>query len=306
MITPNEQYTKLAQALGYDDLYFKREDLHPYGSHKGRSIPVMIDHYYERGVRHFAISSSGNAALAAAIHIGKLPDATLDIFVGTKIDDAKFEKLVKTLGGKDSIKNTTDQKIADNQWSSKDDRVKIFLKGRPLQALLEATKAGAQSLRQSDDDVALVGYEDLAKEIATIPNAGAVFMGTSSGTTAQALATYFSNKGLPIQVHIVQTSFCHPISDEFTKRDGNVGSIADAIVDKVALRKSSLIPLMHKTGGSGWCADDEDIISAQKLAKEYTGLEISTNSALSVAGTILAKKAGHKISGAVVCVIGGK
>jgi threonine dehydratase len=67
MVTPLEQQKKLAEVIGFSDLYFKREDLHPYGSHKGRSIPVMIDHYVASGDTTFAISSSGNAALAAAI-----------------------------------------------------------------------------------------------------------------------------------------------------------------------------------------------------------------------------------------------
>ena len=54
--TPLEAYPKLAKAIGVNELYFKREDLHPYGSHKGRSIPVMIDHYLKAGERRFAIA----------------------------------------------------------------------------------------------------------------------------------------------------------------------------------------------------------------------------------------------------------
>ena len=68
-VTPLEAYPKLAKAIGVNRLYFKREDLHPYGSHKGRSIPVMIDKYFKAGDRRFANSSSGNAALAAAKYI---------------------------------------------------------------------------------------------------------------------------------------------------------------------------------------------------------------------------------------------
>ena len=68
MTTPLEQQAQLAEAIGISSLYFKREDLHPYGSHKGRSIPVMIEHYLASGDTRFAISSSGNAALAAVMH----------------------------------------------------------------------------------------------------------------------------------------------------------------------------------------------------------------------------------------------
>ncbi len=217
MITPLESYPALAKAIGISSLYFKREDLHPYGSHKGRSIPVMIDTYRTSGDTRFAISSSGNAALAAAIHVQKLnkeidhtnsnttadqsftPPLELDIFVGNHIAEHKFEKL---------------QKYADNN-------IRILKKERPLQALTEVIKEGVRSLRQSTDDTALIGYESLGTEIMTqlhndaMIQLGAIFIGTSSGTTAQALASYFlkksgnnSNKNpaaVP-QIHIVQTS----------------------------------------------------------------------------------------------------
>ena len=234
MVTPHEQYSKMGTALGRDDLYFKREDLHPYGSHKGRSIPVMIDHYYKRGDRHFAISSSGNAALAAALHIKELPDATLDIFVGNNIMSHKLDKVRGVAQGVS--------------------RIQIQTKERPLQALAEAMTNGARSLRQSTDDFALTGYETLAREIAAIPKVGAVFIGTSSGTTAQALAQYFLKEKLPVQVHIVQTSSCHPMSESFAACEAEEEpSVADAIVDRTALRKPALIPLIKKTGGAGWC-----------------------------------------------------
>ena len=98
MVIPTEHYSKLAKAIGLTDLYFKREDLHPYGSHKGRSIPIMIDHYYKKGDREFAISSSGNAALATALYVKELnmknkEPINLDIFVGNNIAPHKLQKL---------------------------------------------------------------------------------------------------------------------------------------------------------------------------------------------------------------------
>lgn len=292
MITPLESYPKLAAKIGFPALYFKREDLHPYGSHKGRSIPPMIDTYYARGDRRFAISSSGNAALAAALHIAKLPDAYLDIFVGNHVSEKKLSKIKAVL---------SDPLVAQ--------RIRVLKKERPLQALMQATQDGMRSLRQSTDDAALEGYASLAEELATsskIDRIGAVFIGTSSGTTAQALAAYFSAKGSAIQVHIVQTSSCHPMAESFEAYDGpDELSIADAIVDQVAQRKPKLLPLIESTGGSGWIATNDDIDTALGFAREHAGLEISTNSALSVAGAMRASYTGHEIDGAVVCMICG-
>jgi threonine dehydratase len=307
--TALEHYPALAEAIGLSDLYFKREDMHPYGSHKGRSIPVIIDAYYKKGDRRFAISSSGNAALAAALYVNELnshlftqvkrPDSEisstgpinpdiidLNIFVGNHVAPNKLEKLKKIAGASES-----------------GNHIRILVKERPLQALTQAANEGVRSLRQSTDDTALIGYESLAKELA---EAGAIFIGTSSGTTAQALAEYFIKNKLPIQVHIVQTSSCHPIADAFGMYEGpDERSDADAIVDITAQRKSALVPLIEKTGGRGWFATNENIRTAQELTKKHAKLDISTNSALSVVGAIQAAYAGYEISGPVICLICG-
>lgn len=300
-MTPLEHYPELAAAIGLQDIYFKREDLHPYESHKGRSIPVMIDTYYAQGERHFAISSSGNAALAAALYVNELnatknTDIDLDIFVGQSITPKKSARL-RDLAAKSANDSTNE---ADNK------SIRVLIKERPLQALTQAVQEGKRSLRQSTDDLALVGYESLAQELSQVKNIGAVFMGTSSGTTAQALAQYFLKNKLPIQVHIIQTSSCHPISQEIESYDGpDERSVATAISDITAYRKDKLVPLIKKTGGFGWIAANENISSAIELVSQNCDLEISVNSALSVAGAMLASYRDCDIKGSVVCMICG-
>ena len=289
-MTPLESYPELARAIGVSTLYFKREDLHEYGSHKGRSIPVMIDTYYQSGDRTFVISSSGNAALAAALYIREYnttrsDKAHLDILVGVHIAPHKLEKLKKL----------------ENEY------IRVLTKERPLQALMQAIEDGARSLRQSTDDTALIGYESLAVELADTKDLGAIFIGTSSGTTAQALADYFLKHKPTVQLHIIQTSSCHPCSDAFESYDGpDERSIADAIVDVVAHRKAVLTPLITQTGGRGWVATNEQIEAAQTIVWDNEQFELSTNSALSVAGLMQAVYTGYPIKGSVVCVICGE
>ncbi len=280
-LPPLEQYRELGKAIGLSDgLYFKREDLHPYGSHKGRSIPVMIDHYIKNGDRKFAISSSGNAGLAAALYVketnAKNKEAVeLEIYVGLNAAPHKVNRL---------------KELAD-------DSVRVLIKERPLQALTQAINDGVRSLRQSTDDTALVGYKSLADEL---PVGNIIFIGTSSGTTAQALAEKF-------QTHIVQTSSCHPLANAFESYDGpDEASIADAIVDIVAMRKDKLVPLIKKTGGRGWTVTNDEIRTAQDLAFKHTSLDISTNSALSVAGLMKVAAIGWEFKGPAICMICGE
>ena len=256
-LTPQTSEPRLAEALGVSRLFLKREDLHPYGSHKGRSIPVMIDAKSAKGARDFAVSSSGNAALAAIRHVQKKnkegAGLTLSVLVGENINPEK--------------KALLDAEITDGH-------VELISSKRPLQLLMEIIQGDKKtSLRQSTDAGALVGYRALADELALIPNLSAVFVGTSSGTCAQALADHFRFRKLPIAVHVVQTTSCFPIASAFyDKPEGAQSSIADAIVDKVAYRKDALVLAVRNSGGSGWIATNKEIQRAQELVQTHAGL----------------------------------
>lgn len=300
MKTPQSPFPELAAALGVPELWLKREDLHHFGSHKGRSIPYMIDQYWHKeGLDNFVISSSGNAALAAALHVthhnSNNPDKliSLKIFVGTKIPAEKLNKLT-TLA---------------------DEHIIIEQVENPRQAAFQLDASGASKLlRQSTDELALKGYKDLAEELNHIPNLQAIFIPTSSGTTAQALGEFFQTLEQKPEIHIVQTKAVHPIADSFqTVMCPTHGkfvpdpdtSIAGAIVDKIANRKFPVVDAVLKSNGNGWIASDEDIQAAVELVKEKTQIDISPNSALSVAGLAQAISNGKQFSGAVVCLITG-
>ena len=301
MKTPQQSNPNLAKALGTPSVFLKREDEHPYGSHKGRSIPHMMKTYVKRdGIRDFVISSSGNAALAAirmaVKHNQNNPEKqiTLRVFVGNNIDEKKLQKL-------------------HFEISTQTSDISIEQVERPKQEAFKLDKEGtAKSLRQSTDDLALEGYHELAYELMKIPDLKAVFIPTSSGTTAQALAEVFAKEQPFTQVHIVQTTACHPLAEALgatslplTKGENKRGSIAGAIVDNVALRKSAVVESITKTHGNGWIVTDEDITSAQQITQQTTGIAISPNSALAVAGLKKAIEAGIKFDGAVACVITG-
>ncbi len=292
MITPQTENSELAKIIGVPRLYFKREDLHPYGSHKGRSIPVMIDEKVSQGKTHFAISSSGNAALAAVRYIQerngqekntKGDRLSLSVFIGEHMDMEKKKKLLSEIH---------------------DDKITITETSRPLRALSKTDRA---SLRQSRDPMALIGYKTLAEELLEIPDLKDVFIGTSSGTTAQALTDYFMANKKNIAVHIVQPIGNSPIAREFdTEKRREEVSIADAIVDKVAHRKGMLADVIRKVNGAGWVVSNDEIRQAQKLLTDGTDIEVSSNGALGLAGLIRAVSKGIKFNGSIVCIITGK
>ncbi len=294
MKTPQKPYAELAKKIGLQELWFKREDLHPYGSHKGRSIPQMIKEYAKLGITKFVISSSGNAALAATIAVQKhnqnnQTQVSLTIYVGQHIDAEKLTRLKKEIN---------------------DASVHIEQVENPKQMAFQAEKNAAneiKNLRQSTDDLALRGYAELADDLSKIPNLEAVFVPSSSGTTAQALGEAFLKMNVPIQIHIVQSSVCHPIAEVFdTNYSPEESSLAGAIVDKIAHRKDKVIEAIKNTHGSGWIISNYEIENAMDLIKQNTDFTVSPNSALSLAGLIKAQQHDWKWTGTVACLITGR
>ncbi len=291
MKTPQQTYDELNRNLG-TEVYLKREDQHKYKSHKGRSIPPMIKTYAKEGATHFVISSSGNAAIAAGLavenHNRNNPQnqISLTVFVGQHVDKKKLDVLRNEL---------------------KDTRITIEQVERPKQQAFQLDKEDkAKNLRQSTDDLALEGYLSLADDLSKIPNLQAVFVPTSSGTTAQALHTGFTQLGLAVQIHIVQTTTCHPIADEFdTVETPKENSVAGAIVDNVAHRKAKVVEAIKESKGSGWIVTNDEINAAKKLVRESANIEVSPNSALAVAGLKKAIAKGWKWNGPVVCIVTG-
>lgn len=290
MTTPNQQSPEIARIIGVPGLYLKREDMHPLGSHKGRSIPVMIDEYMTQGFTKFSISSSGNAAITAGkyiqkVNLSKTEKISLEIYIGKNISPEK----------KNIISNLADEHI------------RISEKERPLQAFLQSIKfSDTKGLRQSTDNLALVGYESLAKELLEIPDLSAVFVATSSGTTAEALGEYFIKNKKNISIYIVQTSSCHPIAEIFNKNTPmEEKSIADAIVDKTAFRRVKVLDIIKKSGGSAFIVNNSEIKNAQEILAKNNA-STSPNGALSLAGLIQSLSQDKKYSGSIACIIGGK
>ena len=293
MKTIQMPYSELSRALGLEhDVYLKREDQHKYGSHKGRSIPLMIKKYFkEDNLTKFVISSSGNAAIAAVhaiqSHNRNNPiKLKLTVFIGEHINPTKLKTLMAIL---------------------EDANIKIDQVANPKQMAFQMDKNGeAKLLRQSIDDAALEGYIELAEELIKIPHLSAVFIPTSSGTTAEGLGKAFADFKKNIQIHIIQTSSCHPIIDiiKQTKKNDEI-SLADAIVDKTAYRKEKVADIVKKTNGGAWLATNQEIKEAIDLIDETCQVKISPNSAISIVGLKQALLNKWKFSGPIVCLITG-
>ena len=232
--------------LDYGSIYLKHEEENPSGSFKDRSMAYWMSKYNSFSKRNFVISSSGNAAMSA-VGFAKLMRAELTVFVSVNIPEYKWDKLTKFSG------NTTNIKLIRSVKPKSD-------------AIRYANETGAINLRGSSDDLAIEGFCTIGYElIEQNPNIDAIFICCSSGTAA--IGIYNGIKQLserPVKLNIVQTTKICPIASVFDKQySATDRSLANAVSDKVAKRKSELIDIVNLTGGSGWVISDKELVDAK-------------------------------------------
>lgn len=288
--TLQKSYPNLANKIGLSRLWIKHEYLNEAGSHKIRLLEKLIKNHLKKGQKKFVISSSGNAAIAAAYYLTKYVKikTNLMIFISKNISAEKFQRLKKVIG------NCQDIKIR-----------KVL---RPKQqAFLFSKKHNAIFLRGSTEPTAPQAYYSLAKELAQIPNLKSIFIPTSSGITALGLHQGFKKLKKKIEIHLVQTEKIHPLTRNFDHQfSPQKTSLANAIVDRIGLRKQETNKIVQESLGSGWIISDQALKQAKKILKTETNISINTyNSFLSLAGVIKAKKTKWPLSGTVCCLFTG-
>jgi len=288
--TLQKSYPGLANKIGVPSLWIKHEYLNEAGSHKIRLLEKLIKEYLRKGQKNFVISSSGNAAIAAAHFLTKYvkTKSNLMIFVSKNISTEKIQRLKNTVGNCQNIK------------------IKKVL--RPKQrAFLFSKKDKAIFLRGSTEPTAPQAYYSLAKELSQIPNLKSVFIPTSSGITALGLHQGFKKLKKKIEIHLVQTEKIHALTRNFDYQFSlKKTSLANAIVDRIGLRKKEINKAVQESLGSGWIISDQALKQAKKILKDETDILINTyNSLLSLAGVIKAKETKWPLSGTVCCLFTG-
>lgn len=256
---------KFVELAGHQLLGIKDENYNPNGSFKDRSLAYQISSYLDRNIKDFVISSSGNAAISAAAYC-ELAQAKLRIFVAEDVNALKYAKL---------------QEIAKRYEGVTIEKHKQAKSA----AIRYARETGAANLRGSQDDLAITGFKTIAYELSEqYPQLDAVFIPCSSGTSTLALALAFAEMQLPVKIFACQSSRIHPIAKAFVDDfEATETSLADAITDRVALRRDAVVKAIKESKGSGLIITDEELLAAKALLEQY-GLDYSYNSLLGFAG----------------------
>ena len=275
-LTLNEGNTPLEKIkIDNQIVYLKREDKNPSGSQKDRSLAYQLSALSQQNVYHYCISSSGNAAISAAIYFQLIEETIkrLSIFISAGIPEYKRKRLMNAIG------------------TCKD--IHVHESKNPKKTCIQyANQFNAHNLRGSTDPLALEGFKTIGFELQEeLTDTDAIFIPTSSATTL--LGTYYAydqNKHSLPAFHLVQTTKINTISKDF---DNNFlsekKSHASAITDIIAYRKNDAEEAIRNSQGSAWTICEDELLDAKKLFNDLN-LKISYDSCLSLAGLLRAKK----------------
>jgi len=267
--------------ISLGEVILKREDTNPTGSLKDRGLAYLISWAYSQGQKKMTLSSSGNAAIAAA-HYCQLANLSLTVFVSPKISSGKLAELKKT-------------------------GVEIILSERAVsEAQKFAQQEGSFNLRPSLCEFGPEGYQTMAFEI--LENQGIVediFLPVSSGTALVGVARGFKKMGFLPRLHLCQSTAVCPLAAKFTSDfEREKVSLAQALVAKTTPLKEEVLNLVRSSGGTGWVISNQEIQIAQKELKE-AGIFTSEEGALAYAAVAKARARGWSL-GKSVCLLTGK
>ncbi|HPT65968.1 MAG TPA: PLP-dependent lyase/thiolase [Candidatus Woesebacteria bacterium] len=223
-----------------EDVYFKREDLNETGSAKDRAIIFQIENLKKQGFNSAVISSTGNAAISAC-HFCFLNKINLTVFLSPKVNKNKLNL----------IKNC--QIVFSNKAIS--DAIKF------------AKKNNAYLLRQSTDPSALIGYQEIGKELT---KATSIFVPVGSGTTLLGIS-----------------QAVNPSVKMFAIKPENT-LLTDALTVKYQPLKNRVASTVKNSEGSELIIQNKEILEAQKIL-ESNNIKTSPEGALAFAGFKKAK-----------------
>lgn len=249
-----------------ENIYFKREDLNETGSAKDRAIIFQIENLKKQGFKKAVISSTGNAAISAS-YFCNLNNIELTIFLSPKVNPNKLNL----------IKKYPCQII--------------FSKKAISDAIKFSKKNNSYLLRQSTDPSALIGYQEIGKELLKeLPQITSIFIPVGSGATLLGISQVLNPS---VKIFAIQPASNCPLSQHFDNNyQQETENITDAISVKYLPLKSLIISAIKNSQGTGLIIQNKSILEAQK---ELETNQIKTSLEGTMAFTGLKKAIANKL-----------
>ena len=265
--TPLQPSPRLAEWAGVEALAIKREDLNPTGSHKDRGARAQVEGCLARGDRVAVISSSGNAALAAATY-GRAAGVEVVALLSPMTAPARVAAVAAA-------------------------GARVVVTTKPINYTIRLSRVrGWPDLRPSQSPEALAGFRSLGDELARELDDGAALFGyASSGTTYEAVGGALAEAGRRVQLHPVQAGLVNGVSRAFDRPGDGRRSLVGDLGVKTSDRVGAVVELVQASGGSAWWVDD-DAIREAGAALSAEGHRVAIECWAALAGLRMASAAG--------------
>jgi threonine synthase len=311
-VTPMIEQKRLAAALGFkNELWVKDETANVSGSHKARHLMGVMLYLRVLEIarlpagqalrtRRLAISSCGNAALAAAV-IARAADWPLDVFIPPDAGAAVKQSL-QTLGARITV--------CERRAGETGDPCVLRFRESVAQG---AIPFGVQG---TENGLAIEGGRTLAFEMAekfssigVAPDS--LFVQVGGGALASALAQGFAlacARGVLAKMPkliAVQTASCAPLARAWNILDGldlaeaarhrsrfmwawetTPASLASGILDDETYDWWAVVEGMRTSGGRPAVVDEDTIARARDLACRHAGIQASATGTAGLAGAM--------------------
>ncbi|MEK7487380.1 MAG: PLP-dependent lyase/thiolase [Planctomycetota bacterium] len=237
-------------------VFLKREDFNPQGSHKDRGVPFQIQWHLDQGAQGFVLSSSGNAAISAAAFCAfkKVP---LLLFLSPQTPSEKIRAIRPFQTG-------------------------LIFCQKPINfSRIAANLLNFVNLRASSDPSALIGYQTLGHEISRF-QPSALFTYVSSGTSLVGLSQGLEGWNVPLfpVQNFPQCFFTQQWDQEIFPESE---ALPFSLGIKNSPREAELRELIHRSAGQGVVVGASMILETQQLLRSLN-IETSLEGVSTVAG----------------------
>jgi len=284
--TPLSEFPELAEQLGLQRLWLKREDLNPNGTQKDRCAAYQVSWARQHGHALVTLSSSGNAALSTAAYCARA-GLRLIAQIAPQTNALKVRQMLKF-------------------------GATVVASREPIRFSRYVEKVyGIPNLRPSTSPIAPEGYRSLGYElIESGQPLEAVFLYSSSASTLVGMAQAFFEYQeahpayRPPQIHAVQAGLVNSLAADWGLPEVSAQrSIVGDLGAKRTRRTAEALEYIRRSGGAVWYVGDEEILAALELLRRL-GIDSAYESAAALAGAARAARSGR--NGPTACILTGR
>ncbi len=295
--TPLQRSTRLAESLGYSNLYLKDETRNPTNSYKDRSAALIVSDAVTRGYDSLVCATSGNHGASLAAYCAKV-DLECNLLVPRRLDMGKLAQMLAYDASVVEAGETIEEAIQ-----------------RAVQ-LAEETgwyQATSELNPLSVEGVKTISYE-VVEQLGVAPDYVVAAMG--SGMTIHAIWKGFQElrelgltERLPALVG-VQSEGCAPIVEAYKRGESKPLPLEQAETEASAIRVQKplygeyALKALRESHGFAVTVSDQEMLEASRELARNEGIFAETASSAPVASLVLEEVRGRVGGDAlVVCLV---